>query len=286
MRANNCGLALDNQGNIAAWGSDSEGLVSNAPTGPGFVDLDCYGSWVLARKHDGTINGWGEDHSGQIAQCPTQAGFLDIAASDSSGCAVASDGTLLAWGSDLYGQVSNVPSGNGFVEVKAGLEYFVAKRIDGTLVAWGLDSYEAVSDLPTDQAVEDFYVGSHHTQAFLGNGEYGIWGGVGAWEAEMAPVAGDFIAMDSCGANSLYLYTDPFLLAPNTLARGGDIHLRYRSDLPKAWVYQCYSLTGSGPTSVGSYGIELSRRHNCGVIKASYGRKKSSLSQKSRIVFL
>ncbi len=37
----NCSFALRSDGSIAAWGLDNWGIVTNAPTGTGFVDIAC-----------------------------------------------------------------------------------------------------------------------------------------------------------------------------------------------------------------------------------------------------
>jgi hypothetical protein len=76
-------MALRTDGTIEAWGNNWAGVVSNAPTAPGFV-LVCAssGNHALALRADGSIVAWGQNDGGQASNAPTGPGYVDLGAGD------------------------------------------------------------------------------------------------------------------------------------------------------------------------------------------------------------
>jgi hypothetical protein len=66
-------------GSIAAWGNNSEGEVSGAPTGTGFTAIAGGGYNGYALRADGSIAAWSYDGEGEVSGVPTGTGFTAIA---------------------------------------------------------------------------------------------------------------------------------------------------------------------------------------------------------------
>jgi alpha-tubulin suppressor-like RCC1 family protein len=162
-------LALDDSGNVWAWGYNIDGRTGTGTTGfsiktPQKVLIDnvkaisARGGNGLALKKDGTIWAWGSNDLGQLgnggntsASTPGQIkGLTDvvaISAGSNTGYALKSDGTVWAWGLNDNGQIGDGTTENrltpvqmkGLTDVKA-LEDggCYAIKGDGSVYAWGM----------------------------------------------------------------------------------------------------------------------------------------------------
>jgi hypothetical protein len=76
-------MALRTDGTLEAWGNNWAGVVSNTPTGPGFI-LVCAssGNHALALRSEGSIAAWGQNDGGQVSNAPTGPGYVDLGAGD------------------------------------------------------------------------------------------------------------------------------------------------------------------------------------------------------------
>jgi hypothetical protein len=95
-------------------------VVTNTPSGTGFVQVAGGGRHSLALRSDGSIISWGRDSEAQVTNTPSGTGFVHVAGGFFYSLALRTDGSIVPWGSDAVGQVTNAPSGVGFTQVAAG----------------------------------------------------------------------------------------------------------------------------------------------------------------------
>ena len=161
-------LAVQSDGTLWAWGSNSKGQLGDGPTTDsltpkpvsgltGVVAVAAGNYHSLAVKSDGTLWAWGGNFNGQLGDgtttdrstpkpVPGLTGVVAVAAGNNHSLAVKSDGTLWAWGSNLEGQLGDrtrkdrsAPTQvlTDVVAVAAGNYHSLAVKSDGTLWAWG-----------------------------------------------------------------------------------------------------------------------------------------------------
>jgi alpha-tubulin suppressor-like RCC1 family protein len=161
-------LALEDNGNVWAWGYNVHGGTGTGTTGfsvktPQKVLIDnvkaisACGGFGLALKKDGTVWAWGENDLDQLgnggnesASKPGQikglSNIVAISAGSNTGYALKSDGTVWAWGLNDYGQVGDGTTKNrltpvqvqGLTGIKAlGESGCYAIKDDGSVYAWG-----------------------------------------------------------------------------------------------------------------------------------------------------
>ena len=129
-----------------------------------YTQVAAGGAYSLALQANGTLWAWGTNSSGQLGNAihygssdstnptPTATGTAlptrSLAAGSNFGLAVRPDGTLWAWGDNTYGQLgdgtttsSRVPHQAGpdhdWVQVTAGNQFGLGLKADGSLWAWG-----------------------------------------------------------------------------------------------------------------------------------------------------
>jgi alpha-tubulin suppressor-like RCC1 family protein len=173
-------LALDADGNLWTWGSDSYGQLGNGsasapdvttPTqvsaGTTYTAIAAGYGHSLAIDTDGNLWTWGWDGNGQLGNggasganvtTPTQivsgTTYTTVTAGFGHSLAIDTDGNLWTWGSDSYGQLGNgsasatdittptqVSSGTVHTTIAAGGSHSLAIDTDGDLWAWGWDLY-------------------------------------------------------------------------------------------------------------------------------------------------
>ncbi|MEI7911327.1 MAG: cadherin-like beta sandwich domain-containing protein, partial [Verrucomicrobiota bacterium] len=132
-------LVLCDDGTLAAWGSNSTGVLGNGSTtdallpvlvdrsgvlaGKTVVAIACGSLHALALCSDGTLAAWGANDRGQLGNNSTtassvpllvdQTGLLagrivaSLSASSSGSMALCSNATLAAWGANSYGQLGD-----------------------------------------------------------------------------------------------------------------------------------------------------------------------------------
>jgi len=94
----------------------------------------------LALRDNGTVAAWGSSFHGQTNVPPGLTNVVELAAGQSHVLALRADGTVTAWGRSNYGE-TNVPPGlSNVVAIAAGYYTSLALKADGSLVAWGLNS--------------------------------------------------------------------------------------------------------------------------------------------------
>ncbi|EGW40710.1 cell wall-binding repeat-containing protein [Desulfosporosinus sp. OT] len=169
----NFGLAVDAQGNVWAWGDNSEGQLGQgvADTNPvatpiqvkdltNVISVSAGGVHALALKADGTVWAWGNNETDQLGvdqaspiAIPRQVEGLQnivaIAAGLEFSLALSSDGKVWAWGANEYKQINYfsdaikiatpqiVNNLSGVVKIAAGSAWCLALKNDGTVWTWG-----------------------------------------------------------------------------------------------------------------------------------------------------
>ena len=207
------GLTLD--GEIVVWGCDDNGLITNAPTGNGFIDIacgnyHCLALWDPDGDGRGSVLAWGLDDQNQVSDTPTDDHFMVVGAGGKISLAIQDSdgdgrGTIVAWGDDRAGVVSNVPVGDTFIEVDGGAEHAVALRADGSIVEWGNDT---PGEPPTDTNYQVVRAGHNWSLALTLDGEIVAWGVDDFGQITEAPEGSNFIKIDA-GYNFGLAIEDP-----------------------------------------------------------------------------
>jgi uncharacterized protein (TIGR02145 family) len=206
-------LAIDIDGNLYVWGSDSYGQIGNGSitgnvttpwkvnggTGSGIASSTKFSRIAAGTTHslaidtDGNLYTWGSDSSGQIgngatsgnvttpwtlnggtnSSIPAEPKFTHIAAGDYTSLAIDAEGNLYTWGSNSNGQIGNgaasgnvttpwkVNGGTGsgvasnikFSEVASGSFHSMAIDTAGNLYVWGDDGWSQIGNGATPSAV-------------------------------------------------------------------------------------------------------------------------------------
>ena len=168
-------LALDAEGNVWAWGDDSQGQLGNGDitgdmtvaaqvtTGTAYAAIAAGETHSLALDSDGNLWGWGNNGFGQVGnaapavnaispeQISTGTRYTAIAAGELHSLALDTDGNLWGWGYNGYGQVGSgsahgdpstplrVSTGTRYTAIAAGGYHSLALDADGNLWSWGDD---------------------------------------------------------------------------------------------------------------------------------------------------
>jgi alpha-tubulin suppressor-like RCC1 family protein len=166
-------VAIESDGSLWAWGSNSSGQLGvpttttseTTPTqignGTTWSAVSAGSDFVVALQSNGTMWAWGDDTDSQLGdggtttqtspeQIATGWTWIAVAAGSDFAVAVRSDGTLWAWGSNNYGQIGNgttsttpvttitqIGNGTTWSAVSAGSDFVVALQSNGTMWAWG-----------------------------------------------------------------------------------------------------------------------------------------------------
>lgn len=173
------------------------------------------GEHALAVKSNGEIWAWGRNSNGQLgyittgafssepSQLTTPTGAVSVAAGEFHSLALLEDGTVRAWGGDSFGELGDgstdssgsnsavtpvTPSGlNRVVVVAAGRNHSLALLSDGTVRTWGRNQVGQLGDNTTDDrdapisvATLDSVValagGTVHSLALRSDGTIRAWG--------------------------------------------------------------------------------------------------------------
>jgi uncharacterized repeat protein (TIGR01451 family) len=210
-RAHTCGLKQT--GEIACWGSNEDGVVSNAPAGSDFVQVDSGFSHSCAVREDNSVVCWGDNLFGQTTV--PGGSFTQVAAGNVHSCGLHTDGTIECWGLDgdldESGDpiVTGAPTDDDFVQVVAGGEHACGRHQDGTVECWGSDYSGEAAD-PTG-TFEFITAGDEHNCGLRLGSVAECWGDDSS--GQVSEVPGDaFTAMDSGAYHTCGLISDGTIL--------------------------------------------------------------------------
>lgn len=168
-------LMLTENGEVYAWGRNSEGQVGNGKTKKlqtpyklplsNIVQIVCGGKFSLALDEDGQLWGWGDNefytllpdtNKNQLTPIKIDTGDIDIAYVDACGASIVlldKEGTLWTWGRNDFHQLGYDTKGKPtkapaavplplpvtFVAAYSSQTYAILS--DGSLWSWGNNSY-------------------------------------------------------------------------------------------------------------------------------------------------
>ncbi len=237
---------------ITAWGTDTFGLMSDAPAGGEYVALASGWGHVVAIAPDGALVSWGDDDDDQISDTPTTGTYVAVAAGGSHSVAIASDGTLVSWGDDFAGQVGDTPTTGTYVAVDADLAHNVAIAADGSLVSWGSDISGQISGTPTTGTYVAAAAGANHSVAIAADGTLVSWGSDSSGLVSGTPTTGTYIAVGAGEAHSVALRDD------GTLVSWGGDSLGQVSQTPTSGTYVAVAAGRNHSVAIASDGAMVS----------------------------
>jgi alpha-tubulin suppressor-like RCC1 family protein len=248
------------------------------------------GEHALAIQGDGTIWAWGSNSNGQLGngsfggistvpvQVSTSTGLVTakaIAAGEAHSLAIASDGQIWSWGLNSAGQLgngtttdSNVPvtvsSSTGLTEAKsvsAGEGHSLALANDGQVWAWGNNVNGQLGNGTTTNSnvpvtvssstglteAKSIAAGGQHSLALTADGE--VW----AWGSNSSGQLGDGTTTNSSvPVMTLLIPTATATPASQTICSGGTTSIALTSNLPDTtftWTVVQNNVTGASNDS-------------------------------------
>jgi hypothetical protein len=199
-----CATGSATAGQLQAWGSDTDGQITDLPVGNVFTAIAAGDSHGLALRFDGTITAWGCNNDGECTVPPGT--YRYVAAGADFSLAIRTDGSIAAWGKDSDGQVSHVPAGKNFATVDGGESFAVALRSDGSIVVWGNDRWGQVTNTPKGTGFKAVVAGDNHGVALRSDGSLISWGYFDAIQG--MPTSGTFTAISAGGTFCVALRSD------------------------------------------------------------------------------
>jgi hypothetical protein len=161
-------LALRSDGQLVAWGRNSEGQC-NVPLLPArlrYIEFAAGRFHNLARRSDGVIVSFGDNQHGQLQlpTLPSGVGVVEFAAGELHNVFYLSNNTLAISGSNFQGRMipPSVPPGRAVVQVACGMRHSSALLSDGSVLSWSNTNRLYVRDVPIPP------VGSRWTKLSLG----------------------------------------------------------------------------------------------------------------------
>ena len=163
-------LAIDEEGNLWAWGLNVSGQVGDGTTinklspvqimkGTKFTQISAGDSYSLAIDNEGNLWTWGQNNYRQLGDgttinklSPVQimkgTKFTQISAGGNHSLAIDEEGNLWAWGNNAVGQLGvgttkdktspvQIMKGTKFTQISAGGEHSLAIDKEDNLWSWG-----------------------------------------------------------------------------------------------------------------------------------------------------
>ncbi|MFN6106731.1 MAG: PKD domain-containing protein, partial [Planctomycetaceae bacterium] len=206
------GLALRGDGSIAFWGDSTADWVSKAPQGSGYRAIARGSQAGYALRADGSVEVWGSNGTSQISGAPTGTGYVAIAAGEGQAYVLRADRSILGWGNNGYGQATNTPQGTGYRQVVAGYGYGGALKADGSIVVWGLDTWGQVSQTPQGTGFKAIAAGGRFLLALRDDGSIVGWGENTGGVVSNIPSGTGFVAIEAGARHGIALRPDGSLV--------------------------------------------------------------------------
>jgi alpha-tubulin suppressor-like RCC1 family protein len=181
--------ALDSQGSIACWGSNSEGQA--LPPGGSYLSVSVGGEHACAVRTDAAVVCWGGNSFGQSA--PLAGSFVAVSAGLGQSCAIRSSGNLACWGSYVLPEgavpVPTPPTGT-FTSISSGPRGSCGVRTGGSVECWGEDSFLT----PPAGSFTSVSVGPMHACGLRSDATVACWG---EGLETVSPPSGPFLSVSS-----------------------------------------------------------------------------------------
>ena len=219
-------VALNTNGTVTAFGSNSDGQTS-VPAGlSGVVQVSAGAYHSVAVKSNGTLVTWGSNSwsqgSGAVLNLPytgpgwtaiTQRDVITNATAAAAGgvltVVLRTDGTVTVLGDSYETSAVNVPAGlSGVTAVAAGWEHAVALKADGTVVAWG-ENVHGQTNVPAGlSGVVAIAAWGNHTLALKSDGTVVAWGNNSARQTTVPAGLSGIVAITAAFSSSFALKAD------------------------------------------------------------------------------
>jgi VCBS repeat-containing protein len=216
-------VALNTNGTVTAFGSNSEGQTSVPGGLSGVVQVSAGAYHSVAVKSDGTLVGWGSNSSWHRTGYPVSFSPLvfpisqitnatAVAAGGVHTVVLRADGTVTVFGESRTTSAANVPEGLANVTaVAAGWSHAVALKSDGTVAAWGFSSSQnyGQSDVPAGlTGVMAIAAGGTHSLALKADGTVVAWGNNSVGQATVPAGLNGVVALTAGYSSSFALKAD------------------------------------------------------------------------------
>jgi alpha-tubulin suppressor-like RCC1 family protein len=205
-------LAMDDKGNLWAWGNNWAGQLGDGTTEKRLIPVKVMSNVIsvsageyhsLAIQSDGSLWAWGYNSAGELgnggninSSIPIK--ILENVSSISAGAhhsfAIKNDGSLWGWGSNMVGALGDGTTSDKLTPIKimdnvsrisAGSYFALAIKTDNSLWAWGHNSSGQLGDGTTENKlfpvkvmsnVESISAGVHHSLAVKSDNTLWVWG--------------------------------------------------------------------------------------------------------------
>ncbi len=231
-----CGIKADES--VACWGYDSDGQVSDAPSGS-FTALSSGYHHTCGLGTDQAVACWGEN----ISAVPSGS-YTAISSGGFHACGIKGDQSVVCWGNNGQGQVSNVPSGS-FTVLNSGNYHICGIKTDQSVACWGRDNEGQVSNAPSGSFTM-LSSGYYHTCGIKADQSVVCWGEDSNGQISDTP-SGSFTTLTSGYYHVCGLKTDQSVVC---------------------WGYDQYRQVSDTPTNGSWVAIQSSRDNNCGLLES------------------
>ncbi|MEC7985121.1 MAG: RCC1 domain-containing protein [Myxococcota bacterium] len=164
--------AIMSDSTLTCWGNDSNGQVSDMPSGT-FTSVSLGYEHACGLNTSGALECWGNDDYNQVSNTPSGT-FTQLAVGQHFGCALDASGQVDCWGEDGYGQSSNEPAST-FQSVAVAGDFACGLNTSGGIECWGSNSYNIVSNVPSGTFTQ-LEVGRAAVCAINSSGSVECWG--------------------------------------------------------------------------------------------------------------
>ena len=197
------GYALDSNGKLLGWGTNTLGQLSHPNDLPPVQDVSAGGFHTVALLTNGTVRAWGDNRFGQTAVPLELTQAIAVASGHFHSMALRPDGTVLCWGDNSSLQ-SAVPAGlSGVVAIAAGAAHSVALKSDGTVVCWGSNDRGQAKPPANLSRIARIAAGDYHTLALSREGGLFAWGDTAQKQVPVPPRLQPSIAISAGAGYSL-----------------------------------------------------------------------------------
>ena len=221
-------LAINDAGELYAWGHNNVGQLGNGENGPGFP-----GGFLQNSKDKNTPQRIGSGTDWNI-----------VAAGNYHSLALKNDGTLYTWGHNSSGQLgngltadTNRPAQVGtdtWKAVAAGENYSLALRSDGSLYAWGANGNGRLGDGTTVRRTTPTQIGTDvwkavaagdkHSLAIKNDGSLHAWGNNSDGQLAVVTTTSQLITPTQIGTDTDWTAVAGGRFHSLALKSGGTLH--------------------------------------------------------------
>ncbi len=136
--------AIDSQGGVYLWGSDSYGRTEIPEDLPPVTALGIGYRHVVALDAEGKLHGWGADEYGELGFVADGGQYIDATAHGYQTTALKADGSVCKWGGVNQGSQEYIPEDMGDIKkIYNGTYTTVAIDGEGKAYIWGVLEQEA-----------------------------------------------------------------------------------------------------------------------------------------------